>query len=131
MVDRDPIPTWLDGRVALMGDAAHAMFPHGSNGASQAIVDARVLGAAIKAHGPTPAALQAYEAQLLEPINALVLRNRGEGPLGVLINIEKRIAAGASIEQAIDPEEIALYMAKYKEAAGFARDALNAAPAYI
>ena len=94
-------------------------------------MDARVLGAAIRAHGESPAALQAFEAELLEPINALVLRNRGEGPLGVLIDIEQRLAEGASIEQAIDPDEIAAYMAKYKAAAGFARDTLNAAAALI
>ena len=46
MIDRDPVPTWQDGAVALLGDAAHAMYPTGSNGGSQAIVDARVLGAA-------------------------------------------------------------------------------------
>ena len=46
MIDRDPVPTWRDGAVALLGDAAHAMYPTGSNGGSQAIVDARVLGAA-------------------------------------------------------------------------------------
>jgi 5-methylphenazine-1-carboxylate 1-monooxygenase len=51
MIDRDPVPTWVDGRVALLGDAAHAMYPTGSNGASQAIVDARVLGACLLDHG--------------------------------------------------------------------------------
>ena len=54
MIDRDPVPTWVDGRVALLGDAAHVMYPTGSNGASQAIVDARVLGAALLAHGVAP-----------------------------------------------------------------------------
>lgn len=131
MVDRDPIESWVDGRVVLIGDAAHAMYPHGSNGASQAIVDGRVLGAAIRAQGATQAALQAYESKLLKPINELVLRNRGEGPLGVLINIEDRIAAGSSIEEAINPSEIAEFMAKYKEAAGYARDEINVAPALI
>ncbi len=54
MIDRDPVPSWVDGNVALLGDAAHVMYPVGSNGASQAIVDARVLGAAMVAHGPRP-----------------------------------------------------------------------------
>ena len=57
MIDRDPVPTWRDGPVALLGDAAHAMYPTGSNGGSQAIVDARVLGAAMVEHGVTPEAL--------------------------------------------------------------------------
>ena len=47
MIDRDPVATWQDGNVVLMGDAAHAMYPTGSNGASQAIIDARVLGASL------------------------------------------------------------------------------------
>ena len=61
MIDRDPVPTWRDGQVALLGDAAHAMYPTGSNGGSQAIVDARVLGAAMVEHGVTPDALAAYD----------------------------------------------------------------------
>ena len=43
MVDRDPLPTWDFGRITLLGDAAHPMYPIGGNGASQAIIDARVL----------------------------------------------------------------------------------------
>jgi len=65
MIDRDPVPTWVDGKVALLGDAAHVMYPTGSNGGTQAIVDARVLGAAMLAHGVTPAALQDYDGTLL------------------------------------------------------------------
>ena len=61
MIDRDPVPTWRDGPVLLLGDAAHAMYPTGSNGGSQAIVDARVLGAAMVEHGVTQEALAAYD----------------------------------------------------------------------
>src|SRR5688572_9854281 len=64
MIDRDPVPTWVDGNVALLGDAAHVMYPTGSNGASQAVIDARVLGAAMLEHGVTGRALQAYDARL-------------------------------------------------------------------
>ena len=63
LVDRDPVPQWTFGRVTLMGDAAHPMYPIGSNGASQAILDARVITREILAHGPTNAALVAYEAE--------------------------------------------------------------------
>ena len=63
MVDRDPVERWTFGRVTLLGDAAHAMYPIGSNGASQAILDARVLAREIQAHGPTVDALLAYEAE--------------------------------------------------------------------
>ena len=61
MIDRDPVPTWVAGNVALLGDAAHVMYPTGSNGASQAVIDARALGATILEHGVTGAALQAYD----------------------------------------------------------------------
>ena len=81
MIDRDPVPTWVDGRVALLGDAAHVMYPVGSNGASQAIVDARVLGAQLIAHGVGPQALRAYDDKLCKDISALVLRNRALAPL--------------------------------------------------
>jgi len=78
------------GPVALLGDAAHAMYPTGSNGGSQAIVDARVLGAAMVAHGATPEALAAYDAKLCGPISQLVLRNRGAGPFGLLAMVDER-----------------------------------------
>ncbi len=84
MIDRDPVETWRDGPVVLLGDAAHAMYPTGSNGASQAIVDARILGAAMLEHGITPDALKAYDDKLCAPISQLVLRNRGAGPFGLL-----------------------------------------------
>ena len=90
MIDRDPVPTWVDGRVALLGDAAHVMYPTGSNGASQAVMDARVLGAAILEHGVTAAALQAYDARLCAEISAVVLRNRGAGPFGLLNLLDER-----------------------------------------
>lgn len=126
MIDRDPVDSWIDGRVALIGDAAHAMYPHGSGGASQAIVDTRVLGAALLEHGPVPQAVQAYEERLLKPINDVVLRNRSQGPAGVLLDIEARIADGKSVEEAIDRHEIASFMERYKQALGTSRDTLNA-----
>ena len=131
MVDRDPVASWVDGHVALIGDAAHAMFPHGSGGASQAIVDTRVLGACLQEFGVTLEALQAYEYRLLGPVNELVQRNRGEGPVGVLLDIEARLADGATLEEAINREAVAQFMADYKMAAGTARDKLNASPSTI
>jgi 5-methylphenazine-1-carboxylate 1-monooxygenase len=73
MIDRDPVPNWQDVPVALLGDAAHAMYPTGSNGGSQAIVDARVLGAAMVEYGVTQEALAAYNAKLCGPISELIL----------------------------------------------------------
>ena len=132
MIDRDPVPTWVDGRVGLMGDAAHVMYPVGSNGASQAIVDARVLGAAMLQHGVTPAALQAYDQRLCADISALVLRNRGAGPFGLLGLVDERCGGVFEhIDDVIPTAEREAYMARYKAAAGFAIEALNAAPATI
>lgn len=132
MIDRDPVASWVDGPVALLGDAAHAMYPTGSNGASQAIVDARVLGAALLAHGPTPAALAAYDAQLCGPVSALVLRNRGAGPFGLLNLVDERCGGHFDhIDSVIPPAERAAFLAGYKAAAGFALERLNAAPPTI
>jgi 5-methylphenazine-1-carboxylate 1-monooxygenase len=132
MIDRDPLPRWVEGRVGLMGDAAHPMYPTGSNGASQAIVDGRVLGAMMLAHGVTQAALAAYDARLCAPISAVQLRNRGAGPFGLLNLLDAR-SGGVfeDIDAVIPPEERAEFMAGYKAAAGFAMEALNAAPPTI
>jgi 2-polyprenyl-6-methoxyphenol hydroxylase-like FAD-dependent oxidoreductase len=128
MIDRDPIPTWVDGPVALMGDAAHAMYPTGSNGASQAVMDARVIGAKMVTHGVGPEALRAYDAELCGPISQLVLRNRGAGPFGLLNLVDERCGGTFDhIDEVIPPEERAAFMAGYKAAAGFAMDRLNAA----
>ncbi|MFN0185429.1 MAG: flavin-dependent oxidoreductase [Aquabacterium sp.] len=132
MIDRDPLSAWVDGRVALQGDAAHPMYPTGSNGASQAIVDARVLGAMLLAHGVGPAALQAYDDRLRAPVNALVLRNRGAGPFGLLGLVDDRCGGVFDdIDAVIPPAERAAFMAGYKVAAGLAIETLNAAPPTI
>ena len=132
MIDRDPVSTWVDGPIALMGDAAHAMYPTGSNGASQAIVDARMLGAKFLAHGVTAEALAAYDAELCGPISELVLRNRGAGPFGLLNLLDERCGGVFDdIDAVIPAEERSEFMSKYKAAAGFAMEKLNAAPAMI
>ncbi|KQP35244.1 hypothetical protein ASF44_17935 [Pseudorhodoferax sp. Leaf274] len=129
MIDRDPVPSWVDGRVALLGDAAHVMYPVGSNGASQAIVDARVLGAALQVEGVGPAALRRYDDKLCADISALVLRNRGAGPFGLLGLVDERCGGVFDdIDQVIPAAEREAFMARYKAAAGFAIETLNAAP---
>lgn len=132
MIDRDPIPLWVDGAVALLGDAAHVMYPTGSNGASQAIVDARILGAAILEHGITPGALQAYDAKLRPEISPLILRNRGAGPFGLLNLLDDRCGGVFDDIDAVIPKtERDEFMHRYKVAAGFAAEKLNAAPSII
>lgn len=132
MIDRDPVPTWQDGPVALLGDAAHAMYPTGSNGGSQAIVDARVLGAAMVRHGATPEALAAYDDKLCGPVSQVVLRNRGAGPFGLLNLVDERCGGSFDdIDDVIPTAERAEFMAGYKAAAGFAIESLNKAPPTI
>jgi 2-polyprenyl-6-methoxyphenol hydroxylase-like FAD-dependent oxidoreductase len=132
MIDRDPVPSWRDGPVALLGDAAHAMYPTGSNGGSQAIIDARMLGAAMVEHGVTPEALAAYDDRLCGPISQLILRNRGAGPFGLLNMVDERCGGTFdNIDDVIPPQERAAFMAGYRAAAGFAIEALNKAPPTI
>ncbi len=132
MIDRDPVATWRDGPVLLIGDAAHAMYPTGSNGGTQAIVDARELGAAMVAHGAHQDALAAFDAKLCGPISQLILRNRGAGPFGLLNLVDERCGGTFdNIDDVIPAAERAAFMAGYKQAAGFAIEKLNAAPPTI
>ena len=132
MIDRDPVPSWVDGQVALMGDAAHAMYPTGSNGASQAIVDARMLGVSMLKHGVSAAALKAYDDTLCRPVSQLILRNRGAGPFGLLNMVDERCGGHFdNIDAVVPAAERAEFMAGYKAAAGFAIEKLNSAPGTI
>lgn len=132
MIDRDPVPTWQDRSVVLIGDAAHAMYPTGSNGASQAIMDARVMGAMMLRHGVNEGAFAAFDEKLCGPISELILRNRGAGPFGLLNLVNDRCGgAFQSIDDVIPADERNAFMAKYKQAAGFAIEQLNVAPQTI
>ncbi|WP_375175554.1 flavin-dependent oxidoreductase [Pseudooceanicola sp.] len=132
MIDREPVPSWQDGRVVLIGDAAHVMYPTGSNGASQAIIDGRVLGAKMVEAGVTPGALRAYDEALCEKVSALILRNRGAGPFSLLNVIDERCGGEFdNIDDVVSPEERDEIMAVYKKAAGFAIQTLNEAPPTI
>jgi 2-polyprenyl-6-methoxyphenol hydroxylase-like FAD-dependent oxidoreductase len=132
MVDRDPLDRWTFGRVTLLGDAAHAMYPIGSNGASQGILDARVLTREIQAHGTTERALQAYEAGRRPATARIVLANRGNGPEQVMQLVEQRAPNGfGRIEDVLTPEELEGTAAGYKQIAGFDKDALNARPPIV
>ncbi|WP_417672240.1 flavin-dependent oxidoreductase [Roseibium sp.] len=132
MVDRDPIDHWTKGNVSLMGDAAHAAYPVGSNGASQAIVDARKLGAAFHKHGLTHEALMAYEDEMLPVTAKMVMTNRGAGPDAVLQVVEDRCGGDfENVHDVIPADELAGHAEKYKAIAGFAINALNTQPAIV
>lgn len=129
LVDRDPIPRWAFGRVALLGDAAHPMYPVGSNGASQAILDAAAVSAAL-ADNPDPvAALQAYEEARLETTAKIVYSNRQQGPEIVMQMVEERAPRGFErLSDVISEGELAEVANRYKLVAGFDRDRLAAKP---
>jgi 2-polyprenyl-6-methoxyphenol hydroxylase-like FAD-dependent oxidoreductase len=127
MVDRDPVDRWTFGRVTLLGDAAHAMYPIGSNGASQAILDARVLAREIQARGPTPDALLAYEEERRPPTARIVLANRRNGPEQVMQLVYERAPNGFDrIEDVLTQAELEETASAYKRIAGFDKDELNA-----
>lgn len=132
MVDRDPLPGWREGRVSLMGDAAHPAYPVGSNGAGSAIIDARKLGAAFLAHGLTPEALTQYEAEM-RPITAQVtLTNRVAGPDSILDLVEEGLGRGLTdIHEVISPEALAAHAEKYKATAGYGVAQTNERPPTI
>ncbi|MFT6457955.1 flavin-dependent oxidoreductase [Pseudophaeobacter arcticus] len=133
MVDRDPLPQWSFGAVTLMGDAAHPTYPVGSNGASQAIIDARIIGAYLLSHGLSSEALAAYEAEVRPLATGIGQTNRaGKGPDGVLQQVEDLCGGDfSSIEDVIPRTELAAHAERYKSIAGFSIEALNARPATI
>ena len=126
MADRDPLPTWTRGRVTLLGDAAHPMYPRGSNGAGQAILDARSLAGCLARHSDPEKALKEYEAKRLQAANALVLRNRSDPPDAILREVWKRSGDQpfARIEDVISREELVAISESYKRVAGFERETL-------
>ncbi|MEZ5922750.1 MAG: flavin-dependent oxidoreductase [Hyphomicrobiaceae bacterium] len=132
MVDRDPLPRWTESRVTLLGDAAHSMYPIGSNGASQAILDARVLAREIRARGETPEALLAYEADRRPATSAIVLANRRNGPEQVMQLVEERAPDGfANVEDVLARDDLESVATAYKRVAGFTIDALNRRPGIL
>jgi 2-polyprenyl-6-methoxyphenol hydroxylase-like FAD-dependent oxidoreductase len=129
MIDRDPLGYWGAGRVTLLGDAAHPMYPIGSNGASQAIVDARVVACELARHDDPAAALSAYEAARRPATSEIVLANRRHGPEQVMTLVEQRAPDGfAHIDDVIAPAELRAIVERYSRAAGFDVEELNARP---
>ncbi|MEO1612187.1 MAG: flavin-dependent oxidoreductase [Pseudomonadota bacterium] len=132
MVDRDPVGHWTEGRVTLMGDAAHIMYPTGSNGASQAIVDARKIGRAFIEHGAGSAALAAYEAEMRPRMAKVIAANRGAGPDYVLEIVRRRSGGYFEDVETIMPyAERAAFADDYKRTAGFDVATLNAQPPIV
>jgi 2-polyprenyl-6-methoxyphenol hydroxylase-like FAD-dependent oxidoreductase len=126
MCDRDPLPRWSHGRVTLLGDAAHPMYPVGSNGASQAILDARSLADHLARAEHPYQALQAYEADRLPKTAEIVALNRKGGPERVIDEVEKLAPAGfADIERVLSHDERKAIVRGYAGTAGFALTQVN------
>ena len=120
--DRDPLPRWSFGRVTLLGDAAHPMYPVGSNGASQAIIDARSLADHLASARSVEAALAAYDAERRPATSEIVLANRKGGPERVIDMVEARAPEGFDdIDAMASHDERKAVVRGYASLAGFAQ----------
>ncbi len=129
MSDRDPIPSWTFGRVTLLGDAAHPMYPIGSNGAAQAIIDGRRLALELASQPTIEAALGAYEAARRPAMERLLQAHRAEGADVILDHLEARAPGGYDDLEAVLPwREREAVAAHYKKMAGFDPKVLNESP---
>jgi len=124
MVDKDPLPAWSFGRVTLLGDAAHPMVPRGSNGAGQAILDARALAKCASEGGD---ALKRYEGARLGPTSRVVLENRRNPPDIILREVYERTGDRPfeRIEEVISAQELAALSERYKHVAGYDHETLQ------
>lgn len=127
MCDRDPVEQWTFDRVTLLGDAAHPMYPVGSNGASQAILDARCLADRLAAcSGDAAAALLAYEAERLPATSEIVKQNRSGGPERVIDLVNQRAPEGFGLlEEVASQKELEAVVRGYQKTAGFDKASVN------
>jgi len=127
MVDQDPLPRWSFGRLTLLGDAAHPMYPRGANGAAQAILDCRALTDALLANADPVAALKTYEAKRLPATSEVVLANRKAPPDAILHEVYRRTGDKPfkNIEDVISREELMALSESYKRVAGYDKERLK------
>ncbi len=130
MVDKDPLRAWSFERVTLLGDAAHPMYPRGSNGAGQAILDADVLASCLMEISDPIKALKAYESKRLEPTSNVVLENRRNPPDAILREVYERTGDRpfSRIESVITEKELKALSDRYKRVAGYDQRALQEKP---
>ena len=128
MIDQDPLPWWTQGRVTLLGDAAHPMVPRGSNGAGQSILDARALADLLAGQADIAAALKTYEAMRLPATSKVVLTNRQNPPDVIIREVYERTGDKpfARIEDVISAAELTAITDGYKLVAGYTKEGLAA-----
>ena len=132
MIDRDPVSQWTFGNMTLLGDAAHPMYPIGSNGATQAILDARIMAREMRQQGVGADALNAYDAERRPITAAIVQANRGDGPDKILDVVAERAPNGFDdITDVLTQEELETTAAVYKKTAGMDVHELNDRPSII
>jgi len=133
MVDQDPLPRWTHGRVTLLGDAAHPMVPRGSNGAGQAIIDARYLAGALQHSGVGPAALEDYDRERVAATTQVVLTNRTNPPDAILRLVHERSRGQpfSGIGELVGIDELQAISDNYKRVAGYDPALLKARPSYV
>jgi len=125
MVDRDPLPRWSHGRITLLGDAAHPMYPIGSNGASQSIIDGEAITQELSAGDDPEKALQRYEQRRLPPMACIVESNRRKGIDVMLDIVEERAPQGFSdLESVLPSAELERIVGDYKKLAAQDRETL-------
>ena len=133
MVDQDPLPRWTHGRITLLGDAAHPMVPRGSNGAGQAIIDARCLAGHLKKEGASPAALESYDRERVEATGKVVLTNRSTPPDSILRVVFERSGGRpfSRIDDVVPRAELQAISDNYKRVAGYDPAQLKSRPSYL
>jgi 2-polyprenyl-6-methoxyphenol hydroxylase-like FAD-dependent oxidoreductase len=133
MVDKDPVARWTFGRVTLAGDAAHPMYPRGSNGAAQGAIDARALAdglaACHAARRDLRDALRDYESRRLGPASEVVRTNRAHPPDFINIKVEELVGDRPfdDLDKYITQGELRALSESYKRIAGFALGDVTAA----
>ena len=122
MVDKDPIPRWTFGRVTFAGDAAHPMYPRGSNGAAQALIDARTLADLLARQPDAAKALAEYETRRRETTAKIVRTNREHPPDFINIRVEELTGDKPydDLDKVITQDELRALSDNYKRIAGFA-----------
>lgn len=121
MTDRDPIKQWSFGRITLMGDAAHPMYPRGGNGGAQAIIDGSTITKMLQSSSDPVSVLKAYEQKRIPPTSAIVLENR-TAPPDLIIDTVERLTGGKrfnKIEDVISVQELIDISQNYQRLAGW------------